>query len=66
MIATGEVISINDNWDGERIKARIRPFDNHLKDEDLPFSYPFLPKMIHIKPKVGEAVLLIEKVMERK
>ena len=59
MIATGEVIDINDKWDGERIKVRIRPFDNRLKDEELPFAYPLLPKMIHIKPKVGEAVLLM-------
>ena len=59
MIATGQVISINDTFDGERIKVRIRPFDNRLKDEELPFAYPLLPKILHIKPKVAEAVLVI-------
>lgn len=59
MIGTGQVINIRDTWDGERIQVRIRPDDNRLKDEELPFAYPLLPKMIHIKPKVGEAVLVI-------
>ena len=59
MIATGEVINTNDTWDGERIQVRIRPFDNHLTDDELPMAYPLLPKMIHIKPKIGEAVLVI-------
>jgi len=59
MIATGEVISITDSKDGERIKARVRPIDNRLKDDELPFVYPLLPKMLHIKPKVGETVLVV-------
>lgn len=59
MIATGQVININDEWDGERIQVRIRPYDNLRKDEKIPYAYPLLPKMLHIKPKVGEAVLVV-------
>lgn len=58
MIATGQVINISDKWDGERIQVRIRPFDNLRNDEKIPYAYPLLPKMLHIKPKVGEAVLV--------
>lgn len=53
-----QVVSINDETDGERIKVRLNPEDNRKKDEDLPFAYPLLPKLIHVKPKVGEAVLV--------
>ena len=51
-----EVISIDDESDAGRIKVRLTPEDNSLRDSELPFAYPLLPKMIHIMPKVGEAV----------
>lgn len=54
-----KVISISDENDGERIKVKINPEDNNKNIDDIPYAYPLLPKMIHIKPKVGEAVLII-------
>lgn len=53
------VISIDDEADGGRIKVRMFPEDNNYMDEQLPYAFPLLPKMLHIKPKVGEAVLIL-------
>jgi len=53
------VISLHDESDGERIKVRLSPEDDRKSDNDLPYAFPLLPKMLHIKPKVGEAVLVI-------
>lgn len=52
----GEVISIDDNTDGGRIKARIQRLDNGVSNENLSWSYPLLPKFFHILPQVGEIV----------
>lgn len=52
----GEVININDNTDGGRIKVRIPELDNKTIDSDLPWAYPLLPKFFHIYPQVGEMV----------
>lgn len=54
-----KVISIDDDADADRIKVRLQPEDNGKSIEELPYAFPFIPKMIHIKPKVGEAVLVI-------
>lgn len=53
------VISVFDDADGERIKVRLSPEDDRLADEELPYAFPLLPKMLHIKPKVGEGVLIV-------
>jgi len=52
----GEVISIDDDTDGGRIKVRIPNIDNRTPDENLPYSYPLLPKFFHLYPQVGEMV----------
>lgn len=54
-----QVISVYDDADGERIKVRLSPDDDRRSDEELPYAFPLLPKMLHIKPKVGETVLII-------
>jgi hypothetical protein len=53
------VISVEDPQDGERIKVRLSPYDNRLTDSELPYAFPLLPKMLHVKPKVGESVLIV-------
>lgn len=56
----GEVVSTFDETDGDRIKVKILELDNHIVDNnELPYSYPLLPKFLHIKPKVGEYVRVI-------
>lgn len=52
----GEVIDISDRTDGGMIKVRIPELDNRTANNDLPWSYPLLPKFFHIYPQVGEMV----------
>jgi len=52
----GEVINITDDTDGGRIQVRIAELDNRISDEDLPWSYPLMPKFFHIYPQKGEIV----------
>ena len=59
MITLGEVVDIKDVNNGGRIRVRIRPIDNVVKfDSEVPFAYPLLPKMLHIKPKLNEMVFI--------
>lgn len=52
----GKVMSIDDETDGGRIKVKIPNLDNQKSDDNLPWSYPLLPKFFHIYPQVGEMV----------
>lgn len=52
----GEVIDISDETDGGRIKIRIPELDNRTANNELPWSYPLIPKFFHIYPQVGEMV----------
>lgn len=58
LIKICQVIDIYDETDGDRIKVRIKPDDDKYSDDELPYVFPLLPKMLHIKPKVGEWVLV--------
>lgn len=55
----GEVISTYDEYEGGRIKVRIPELDNMVQDNELPYSYPLLPKFFHIYPKIGEIVRIL-------
>ena len=58
MIRIGKVVSVtSDVNDGERIKVRIKNVDD--KTNNLADAFPLLPKMLHVKPKVGEAVFIL-------
>jgi len=52
----GEVISIDDETEGGRIKVKIPDLDNRTTISELPWCYPLLPKFFHIYPQVGEVV----------
>lgn len=54
-----KVLSIEDNSDADRIKVRLSPEDNSKSLEEIDYAFPFLPKFFHIKPKIGEAVLVL-------
>lgn len=56
ILKLGYVISVDDEYEGGRIKVRLND-DNY--NDDVPYSYPLLPYMLHILPKVGEAVLVV-------
>lgn len=56
-----EVLSVNDDQAGLRIKVRL--WEDTIQEyptiDDLPYCYPLLPKHIHLNPKVGETVLIL-------
>ena len=56
------VVSVLDDFDGNRIKVRMMPDDGSLPIEELPYAIPLLPQLIHVKPKVGEYVLMLNAV----
>lgn len=54
------VESIDDNKDGDRIKVRLSPEDDYKKSlSEIDYAIPLIPKMFKVKPKVGEAVLIL-------
>lgn len=59
ILKMGIVVDNTDEYDGFRIKARIFGEDDDRSDSELPLAFPLLPKMMHILPKVGEAVVII-------
>lgn len=57
LIKMAQVESVFDDADGLRIKARLSQ-DGSVPTDDLPYSFPLLPKTFQSVPKVGECVLL--------
>lgn len=45
-----------DEADAGRIKVRIKGVDDHIKNNNLPYAFPFIQKFLHIVPKIGETV----------
>ena len=59
IIRWGKVTCVDDPHGGGRVQVRT-PYDNPVeRDEDLPWYIPWLPKFLHIKPKVGELGIVI-------
>lgn len=55
----GKVTNVDDPHGGGRIQART-VYDNiRGENKELPWYIPLLPKMLHVRPKVGELVLVI-------
>lgn len=55
-----QVLSVADNIDGDRIKVRLYPEDDTVSSiNDLPYCFPLIPKMVHVKPKVNEYVFVV-------
>lgn len=59
-----QVLSVEDDKAGLRIKVKIHPDDADCKTiEDLPYCYPLMPKHFHINPREGEMVLIITNIL---
>lgn len=54
----GYITAITDDYHAERVKAVIQT-DKGKPLSKIPYAFPFMPKMIHVKPKIGEAVLVL-------
>ena len=46
-----------DGFDGLRVRAELEQ-DNPQNTNDIPWAFPLMPKMFHVLPKKGEAVLV--------
>ena len=46
-----------DGFDGLRVRAELVQ-DRSTNTEDIPWAFPAIPKMMHVLPKKGEAVLV--------
>lgn len=57
LIRQAKVISVDDKTDGDRIKVMLIPED--VGETVNEYVYPLLPKMLHIKPKIGESVYVL-------
>ena len=56
----GKVISIDDENGSDAISVRLFPEDNDENDTLVrATAFPLMPKMLHIKPRVGEGVLIL-------
>ena len=56
ILKIGYVESIDDEYAAGRIRASVVG-DEYINE--TPYAYPLLPYMVHVMPKVGEAVLLV-------
>ena len=54
----GYVVESKDEYDAGRIKAVISE-DKGTPVSNIPYAFPAIPKLIHIKPKVNEAVIVL-------
>ena len=53
------VESVEDDQDGLRIKVVIPALDSNRELSEIPYCFPFIPKFLHVNPKVGESVNVI-------
>lgn len=53
-----ENVNSKEATDGGRIRAELHD-DRAQRLTDIPWAFPLIPKMLHVKPKVGEAVLVM-------
>ena len=58
-IRIGQVVSIDDPDKCGRIKVCINKPDLSKGAVDLEYCYPLLPQLIHVRPKKGEAVIVL-------
>lgn len=57
IIRLGQVVSVDDETGGGRIKVRLME-DHNISHKDLPYAFPLAPKTIQSVPKVGECALV--------
>lgn len=57
----GVVVDNNDPTGARRIKVRINVIDDGVSDEDLMWVFPMIPKLVNIKPKKNEVVIIFYK-----
>lgn len=66
LIRIGEVVSVDDEYNGLRIKVRLAEDNSVGNDEEIPYAFPLLPKTIQSVPKKGEAVFILTSRLNKK
>ena len=54
----GYITGVTDDYHAERVKAVIS-IDKGKPLSKIPYAFPLMPKMLHVKPKIGEAVIVL-------
>lgn len=62
LIKQGQVESVSDDADGLRLKVRLNQ-DGSIPVDELPYSFPLLPKTLQCVPKIGEGVFVLTSQM---
>ena len=65
IIKKGQVETIEDSADGLRIKIRLQQ-DGTTPIEQIPYSFPLLPKTFQSVPKIGEGALVLTTMSDSK
>lgn len=60
-ISFGIVKNTIDPTNAGRIQVRVPYDDLKENDEELEWAFPLLPKMLHVRPKIGETVMIINR-----
>lgn len=55
----GNVVDVDDNNGGDRVRVAIYPADKRLPHSKIPYAFPLMPKFFHVKPKVGEMAIVL-------
>ena len=56
----GKVVSVSDDYNVGRIRVFIGEIDEvSTPNDSLPYAYPLMSRIVHVMPKVGEAVLVL-------
>ena len=60
-ISFGIVKNTIDPTNAGRIQVRVPYDDLKENDEEVEWAFPLLPKMLHVRPKIGETVMIINR-----
>lgn len=65
LVKYGIVTNTSDPYNAGRIQVRLPADDIHVAiDDDLPWAFPLLPKILHIHPKIGETVMIFNREID--
>lgn len=59
MVYIGKVVSTTDSEGCDRIKVFIQNIDKDANVDKLPYCLPLMPKLVQVKPKIGEMVVIV-------
>lgn len=55
----GSIPKLQDSADALRIKVRVDSDGDDIETRNLPWAFPAIPKFLHVIPKVGECVMVL-------